>query len=228
MNGTLYIIPTPIGNLGDITRRSAEVLSAVDIIACEDTRTSSVLLRHLGISKPLVSFHQHNEHRKVAELIDRLKNGDQVALISDAGTPGISDPGFLAVRQAHLEGIQVITLPGPSAAITALVGSGLPCDRFAFEGFLPVKKGRKTRMQQIAKEDRTIILFESPHRIKRLLADIVEHCGEDRIVAVARELTKKFEEIVRGKATDILSEFSERASIKGEIVVIISGSGYSE
>ncbi|TVQ09435.1 MAG: 16S rRNA (cytidine(1402)-2'-O)-methyltransferase [Balneolaceae bacterium] len=228
MNGTLYIIPTPIGNLGDITRRAAEVMSMVDVIACEDTRTSSVLLRHLGISKPLVSFHQHNEHRKVADLIQRLKNGEQIALISDAGTPGISDPGFLAVRQAHIEGIQVIALPGPSAAITALVGSGLPCDRFAYEGFLPPKKGRKTRMQQIAMEDRTIILFESPHRIKRLLADIVEHCGEGRIVAVARELTKKFEEIVRGSAADVLREFSGRESVKGEIVVIISGNGYTE
>ena len=228
MNGTLYIIPTPIGNLGDITRRSVEILSGVDVIACEDTRTPSVLLRHLGISKPTLSFHQHNEHRKVADLIHRLKNGEQVALISDAGTPGISDPGFLAVRQAHAEGIPVIALPGPSAAITALVGSGLPCDRFVFEGFLPPKKGRKTRMQLIAAEERTVILFESPHRIIRLLTDINEYCGHNRMVAVSREITKKFEEIIRGNAEHVLQELAGRASVKGEIVVIISGSGYTE
>jgi 16S rRNA (cytidine1402-2'-O)-methyltransferase len=228
MSGILYIIPTPIGNLGDISSRAAGILASVDMIACEDTRTSSVLMKHLGLSKPMISFHQHNEHRKISDLIDRMKNGESIGLISDAGTPGISDPGFLAVREAHREYIQVIALPGPSAAVTALVSSGIPSDRFVFEGFLPVKKGRKTRLEYLAAEERTLILFESPHRVVRLLGEIVEYFGSERIVSVARELTKKFEEIIRGTASEVHLELSNRVSVKGEIVVIISGTGYSE
>jgi 16S rRNA (cytidine1402-2'-O)-methyltransferase len=228
MSGILYIVATPVGNLGDITRRAVDILASVDLIACEDTRTSSVLLRHLGINKPVLSFHQHNEHRKVEELVRRLQDGNSIALISDAGTPGISDPGFLAAREAHKSGIKVIALPGPSAALTALVASGLPCDRFVFEGFLPPKKGRRTRLQQIAAEERTTIIFESPHRISRLISELREYCDDGRIVAIARELTKKFEEVIRAGIGEVHDELDRRGPLKGEIVVVLSGINYSE
>ncbi|MEX0772905.1 MAG: 16S rRNA (cytidine(1402)-2'-O)-methyltransferase [Balneolales bacterium] len=222
------MVATPIGNLSDFSERAVQTLKDVDLIACEDTRTSSTLLRHYGIEKPVLAFHQHNEHARVAKLMDMLKAGRNVAIISDAGMPGISDPGFLAVRAAHQQGITVITIPGPSAGISAIVGSGLPCDRFVFEGFLPQKKGRQTRLQLLAVEERTIIIFESPHRILRLLDEIITHFGPNRLVAVARELTKKFEEIIRAPAAEVKAILEERSSIKGEIVVIIAGAGYEE
>ena len=172
---TLYIIPTPIGNLADVTHRAVEYLKHADQIACEDTRTSKVLLNHYGIDKPLLSFHQHNEHRRVNHLISLIKSGVNLALITDAGMPGISDPGFLLIRKAHQEGLKVVTLPGPDAATTALVASGLPSDRYIFEGFLPQKKGRKTRIARFNDEERTIILYESPHRIVKLINELHDY-----------------------------------------------------
>lgn len=219
---------TPIGNLSDFSERAVQTLKEVDLIACEDTRTSSTLLRHYGIEKAVFAFHQHNEHARVDKLMETLREGRSVAIISDAGMPGISDPGFLAVRAAHQQGFSVAVIPGPSAGITALVASGLPCDRFVFEGFLPQKKGRQTRLQFLAAEERTLILFESPHRILRLLDEIITHFGPERLVAVARELTKKFEEVIRGRAVDVNDNLKERTSIKGEIAVIIAGAGYEE
>ncbi|MEX2640302.1 MAG: 16S rRNA (cytidine(1402)-2'-O)-methyltransferase [Balneolales bacterium] len=228
INSTLYIVATPIGNLADFSERAVQVLNQADLIACEDTRTSSTLLRHYGIEKPTISFHQHNEHTRVDKLMDELRNGRNIAIISDAGMPGISDPGFLAVRQAHRNGIRVVTIPGPSAAVSALVASGLPCDRFVFEGFLPQKKGRQTRLKLLAAEERTLIVFESPHRIIKLVDEIVTHFGPDRLMAVARELTKKFEEIIRAPASEVKKILEDRASVKGEIVVVVAGTGYKE
>ncbi|MEX0686059.1 MAG: 16S rRNA (cytidine(1402)-2'-O)-methyltransferase [Balneolales bacterium] len=222
------MVATPIGNLDDFSERAIQTLRDADVIACEDTRTSSVLLRHYGIEKPTMAFHQHNEHARVTRLMEMLRSGQNVALISDAGMPGISDPGFLAVRAAHQEGIPVVTIPGPSAVLSALVASGLPCDRFVFEGFLPHKKGRKTRLTVLSTEERTIILFESPHRIIKLLDEIIHHFGPDRLVAIARELTKKFEEVIRVSAKQAKDILSERPSIKGEIVVVIAGKDYVE
>ncbi|MEX0722939.1 MAG: 16S rRNA (cytidine(1402)-2'-O)-methyltransferase [Gracilimonas sp.] len=224
----LYIVATPIGNLQDLSPRAVEILGSVDYIACEDTRTSGNLLQHFGISKPTFSFHQHNEHRKVGHLTNILDAHQDVALISDAGMPGISDPGFLAIRAAKQGGHTVTVIPGPDAATTALVSSGLPCDRYVFEGFLPHKKGRQKRLGELAEEERTIIIYESPNRILKLLGEIEEHFEPDRLAAVARELTKKFEEVVRGTISELKKEFEERDSIKGEIVVIISGKGYTE
>ncbi|MEX0780711.1 MAG: 16S rRNA (cytidine(1402)-2'-O)-methyltransferase [Balneolales bacterium] len=222
------MVATPIGNLSDFSERAVQTLNAVDIIACEDTRTSSKLLRHYGIEKPVFAFHQHNEHARVEKMMDMLRSGQNVAIISDAGMPGISDPGFLAVRAAHQQGFSVITIPGPSAGLSAIVASGLPCDRFVFEGFLPQKKGRLTRLQLLATEERTIVVFESPHRILRLINEIITHFGPDRLIAVARELTKKFEEIIRAPAVEVKQILEQRTSIKGEIVVVIAGSGYEE
>ena len=224
----LYIVATPIGNLGDMPQRGVEVLKQVDYIACEDTRTSGVLLRHFGISTPTFSFHQHNEHHKVDYLMDVLLGGKTVALISDAGMPGISDPGFLAVRKAHQNDIKVSVIPGASSANTALVASGLPCDRFVFEGFLPPKKGRKTRIEQLSQEDRTIVIFESPHKIAKLLGDLIPIFGDERLAAVCRELTKTFEEILRGSLSEIKANLEARDKIRGEIVLVIAGAGYSE
>ncbi|MFD2532416.1 16S rRNA (cytidine(1402)-2'-O)-methyltransferase [Gracilimonas halophila] len=224
----LYIVATPIGNLQDFSPRAVEILKSVDYIACEDTRTSGNLLQHFGIDKPKFSFHQHNEHRKVGHLTNILDANQDVALISDAGMPGISDPGFLAVRAAKQGGHNIIVIPGPDAATTALIASGLPSDRYVFEGFLPHKKGRQKRLGELAEEERTIIIYESPNRLLKLLAELEEHFEPDRLAAVARELTKKFEEIIRGTITELKKEFEERDSIKGEIVVIISGKGYSE
>ena len=225
---TLYIVATPIGNLQDFSPRAVEILKSVDYIACEDTRTSGNLLQHFGIDKPKFSFHQHNEHRKVGHLTNILDANQDVALISDAGMPGISDPGFLAVRAAKQGGHNIIVIPGPDAATTALIASGLPSDRYVFEGFLPHKKGRQKRLGELAEEERTIIIYESPNRLLKLLGELEEHFEPDRLAAVARELTKKFEEIIRGTITELKKEFEERDSIKGEIVVIISGKGYSE
>ncbi|MCC5941082.1 MAG: 16S rRNA (cytidine(1402)-2'-O)-methyltransferase [Balneolaceae bacterium] len=224
----LYVVATPIGNLKDVTHRAVETLSSVDIIACEDTRTSSVLLQHYQIDKPLFSFHQHNEHHKVDHILNILNGGQNLAIISDAGMPGISDPGFLAIRAAHQNGHTVSVIPGPDAITTAVVASGLPCDRFTFEGFLPPKKGRQTRVKAIAESDITSVVYESPHKLIRFLEMLNDFCEDDRWVCVARELTKKFEEINRGLLQHVLEEYKQRPSIKGEIVVIVAGKEYSE
>lgn len=225
---TLYVIATPIGNLGDITARSLEVLNSVDSVICEDTRTTGFLLQKYNIRKPLISFHAHNEHSRVEQVLQALSTGNDIALVSDAGMPGISDPGFLLVREAHLNNITVSVLPGASAAITALVASGLPSDRFCFEGFLPQKKGRKSRMQALADEERTMIFFESPFRILKLIDECIQVFGQERMACIARELTKKFEEINRGKLSDLKRSLVERPSIKGEFVLIVSGLNYTE
>lgn len=225
---TLYLIATPIGNLGDLSPRAIEVLKQVDAIACEDTRTSGFLLHHFEIKKPLISFHSHNEHKRLQALTDLLDAGSDVALISDAGMPAISDPGFLAVRQAHQLAHTVIVIPGPSAAISALAASGLPSDRFCFEGFLPQKKGRKTRIQLLADETRTMIFFESPYRIVKLIDELSAVFGPDRLACFGRELTKKFEENRRGTLTELKLSLSQRPSIKGEFVLIVAGKDYTE
>ena len=219
--GALYVVSTPIGNLDDITIRAIRILSGVDIIAAEDTRKTKFLLDHLGIKKPLVSHYSYNEARRVPELIEKLKAGNSVAVVTDAGTPGISDPAFLVISSAIKEACKVIPIPGPSAALPALIASGLPTDRFVFEGFLPTKKGRKTRFEQLRNETRTIVIYESPFRIERTLEEILLYFG-DRAVAVARELTKKFEEVVRGNASEVLERFKKKKP-KGEFVVVIAG-----
>jgi 16S rRNA (cytidine1402-2'-O)-methyltransferase len=225
---TLYLVATPIGNLSDFSARAVETLQSVDQIACEDTRTSGVLLQHFQISKPTFSFHQHNEHQKVKHLMNLLNGGLNIALISDAGMPGISDPGFLATREAHQHGHEIIAIPGPDAATTALAVSGLPCDRFIFEGFLPPKKGRQTRIQEIAESDITSVVYESPHKLVRFLEKLHEYAGDERWVCVARELTKKFEEKDRAQLGELLPRWREKKSIKGEIAVVIAGKTYSE
>lgn len=225
---TLFIVATPIGNLSDFSGRAVEVLKSVSHVACEDTRTSSHLLNHYNIDAETFSFHQHNEHQKVTHLINLLDAGRDVALISDAGMPGIADAGFLAVREAHKTGHRVSVIPGPDAATTAVVASGLPCDTYAFEGFLPQKKGRQKRIKQLADEQRTLVIYESPHRLLKLLDELTTHWGDQRFIAVARELTKKFEEIVRGPLFEVKANFRRRESIKGEIVVIAAPKGYSE
>ncbi len=225
---TLYIVATPIGNLGDFSPRAVESLKSVDYIACEDTRTSGNLLKKFGIDKPTFSFHQHNEHNKVDHVINILDAGQTIALISDAGMPGISDPGFLAIRSAKQNGHNVIVIPGPDAATTALVASGLPSDRYIFEGFLPHKKGRQKRLAQLAAENRTVILYESPNRLIKLLTEIEEYFGPNRLAAVARELTKAFEEVNRGTISELKENYEARSSVKGEIVVIIAGTEYKE
>lgn len=224
----LYLVATPIGNLSDISARALETLKSMDLIYCEDTRNSAHLLHHYGINIPLVAFHQHNEHKRLLELLQQLKTGKSIALISDAGTPGISDPGFLAARAAHQAGIPVCAIPGASALTTALSASGLPCERFIFEGFLPPKKGRSSRLDELVEETRTVVLYESPYRVVRLLEELHLKMGDQRLVAVARELTKKFEEIQRGPLVEILDTFRNRAQMKGEFVIIIAGVHYSE
>ncbi|MBM71225.1 MAG: 16S rRNA (cytidine(1402)-2'-O)-methyltransferase [Crocinitomicaceae bacterium] len=221
-SGRLEIIPTPIGNLGDITNRAIEVLSSCDLILAEDTRTTRNLLRHLGVDKPLKSFHLHNEHKAVGSIVDSLTSGLHYALCSDAGTPGISDPGFLLVRACIEAGIEVSCLPGATAFVPALVLSGLPCDRFIFEGFLPHKKGRQKRLQAMILEKRTTVLYESPHRILKLLHELVNYECSSRKIAVCRELSKLHEEVIRGTVSDALEHFS-RKSPKGEFVVVIEG-----
>jgi len=219
----LYLVPTPLGNLEDITRRALRILAEADVVACEDTRTSGVLLQHYGIDTPKTSFHAHNEHGKVGSLVRRMLDGETVALITDAGTPGISDPGYLLVREAITAGITVVPLPGATAFVPALVASGLPTDRFVFEGFLPQKKGRQTRLRELASEARTIVIYESPHRVARLLRELEEHLGSDRPAAVARELTKIHEEIARGTLGELAADFEARERVRGEIVVVVAG-----
>jgi 16S rRNA (cytidine1402-2'-O)-methyltransferase len=219
--GALYIVSTPIGNLDDITLRAIKILSGVDFVAAEDTRKTKFLLDHLQITKPLVSYYSYNESRRVPELLERLAQGKSVAVVTDAGTPGISDPAFLLIRAAIERSIRVIPIPGATAAIAALVVSGLPTDRFVFEGFLPVKKGRKTKFTELKTEQRTIVIYESPFRVERTLQDIATYLG-DRYVVVARELTKKFEEIVRGPVSEVLQQISLSAT-KGEYVIVLQG-----
>ncbi|MBQ5634964.1 MAG: 16S rRNA (cytidine(1402)-2'-O)-methyltransferase [Alistipes sp.] len=218
----LYIVPTPIGNLDDITLRAIKVLQEVDFILAEDTRTSSVLLKHLGIEKPLRSHHKFNEHATVAAVAESIAAGRNVALVSDAGTPGISDPGFLLVRTCVEQDIEVETLPGATACIPALVQSGFPCDRFCFEGFLPQKKGRNKRLSELADESRTIVFYESPFRVVKCLEQLAEVFGAERQVAVSRELSKKFEQTVRGTLKEVADHFRTHAP-KGEFVIVVAG-----
>ncbi len=219
---SLYLVPTPIGNLADITLRALEVLRSVDVILAEDTRTSMKLLKHYSIAKPLQSFHNFNEHKILTFLTDRLKRGEVMALITDAGTPGISDPGFLLVRACVEEQIQLECLPGPTAFVPALVKSGLPSDRFAFEGFLPQKKGRQALLKKLSDEERTMIFYESPYRLCKTLEQMIPVFGGDRRASVSRELTKIFEETVNGTLSELLTHFSHK-EIKGEIVIVLQG-----
>ena len=219
---SLYLVPTPIGNLADITLRAISVLKEVDLVLAEDTRTSGKLLKHLAISKPMGSFHIHNEHQKLNSLIEDLKGGKRMALISDAGTPAISDPGFLLVRACLEHGIAVECLPGPTAFVPALVKSGFATDRFVFEGFLPHKKGRQSRLLQVAEESRTVVLYESPHRLLKLLTQLEELLAPGRRVSVSRELTKLYEETVTDTPEALLKHFGE-GTVKGEFVIVIEG-----
>ena len=218
----LYRVPTPIGNLDDITLRAVSVLRSVDLILAEDTRTTSVLLRHLGIEKPLRSHHKFNEHATAQLFSEIVAAGRDVALVSDAGTPGISDPGFLLVRTCVEQGVEVETLPGATALIPALVDSGFPCDRFCFEGFLPQKKGRLKQLQRCADEERTMIFYESPYRVVKCLEQFAEVFGPDRLISVSRELTKKFEQTLRGTVADVLAHF-RATEPKGEFVLVVAG-----
>jgi len=222
MTGQLYIVPTPIGNLEDITLRAITVLKNADLILAEDTRTTSFLLRHLAIEKPLRSYHQHNEHKILLELIRDLHGGKNIALVSDAGTPGISDPGFLLIREAIANDVNIVSLPGPTAFVPALVNSGLPCNEFSFYGFLPQKKGRQTRLKMLATEEKTFILYESPFRLVKLLQELAQHLGQERRACVSRELSKMFEENKRGTLQELLTYFSSK-TVKGEIVVVVEG-----
>jgi len=221
---SLYLVPTPIGNLGDITLRALEVLKSVDLILAEDTRTSGFLMKHYSIDKPLRSFHNFNEHKTVDPLIERMKQGETFALVSDAGTPGISDPGFLLSRAAVQAGLKIESLPGATAFVPALVKSGLPSDRFVFEGFLPVKKGRQTLLKFLAEEERTIIFYESPFRLVKTLEQLAEYFGTERQASVSRELTKKFEETFNGTLVEVAHHFKQK-EVKGEIVLIVAGKG---
>lgn len=218
----LYIVPTPIGNLDDITFRAVKILKEVDLILAEDTRTSKVLLQHFGIETPVSAYHQHNEHKITAEIISKIRAGKRIAVISDAGTPGISDAGFFLVRECIKEDIAVECLPGATAFVPALINSGFPTNRFCFEGFLPHKKGRQTRLKELENETRTMIFYESPHRLLKTLEEFISHFGKDRKASVARELTKMYEENVRGTLEEILSHFKIKLP-KGEIVIILSG-----
>ena len=218
----LYIVPTPIGNLEDMTFRAIRVLKEVDFILAEDTRTSGKLLKHYEISTQMHSHHMHNEHKSIQGVLNRIKSGETCALISDAGTPAISDPGFLLTRACVENNIEVDCLPGATAFVPALVNSGLPNNKFIFEGFLPVKKGRQTRFQLLAEENRTMIFYESPHKLIKTLGHFIEYFGEDRQVSVSRELTKMFEETIRGTATEVLAHYTNKPP-KGEIVVIVAG-----
>lgn len=226
--GTLYLVATPIGNLADFSMRAVEVLQNVSLIACEDTRTSGRLLKHYNIETPLLSFHQHNEKKKTARLMEHLEHGKDVALITDAGSPGISDPGFLPARAAHLNGYDVRVIPGPSAAITALTVSGLPAHRFFFEGFLPTAKGRSTRLDALVEMNQTVILFESVHRIKKLVKEIEKRCEKERVMAVCRELTKQFEEVIRGPVPIVSEKIQNHTRLKGEFVVILAEKKYKD
>ena len=221
--GILYIVPTPVGNMEDMTFRAVRILKEVDLVLAEDTRTSGILLKHYEIKNALMSHHKFNEHGTSAGIVNRLLAGENVALISDAGTPGISDPGFYLVREAVRAGVEVQCLPGATAFVPALVSSGLPCDRFAFEGFLPQKKGRQTKLQSLKDEERTMIFYESPFRLVKTLQQFAEVYGGDRQVSVCREISKVHEESVRGSLTEVIAHFQEKAP-KGEIVIILAGS----
>lgn len=218
----LYIVPTPIGNLEDITLRAIRILKEVDVILAEDTRTSGNLLRHLQIEKRLIAHHQHNEHKTVSMIAERIAAGEKVALVTDAGTPGISDPGFLLVRECIAQGVDVECLPGATAFVPALVNSGLPCDTFCFEGFLPQKKGRQTRIKNLINEHRTMVFYESPHRVVKALEQFSEFFGPDRKASVSRELTKMYEETKRGTLKQLVEYFGSK-TIKGEIVIVVEG-----
>lgn len=218
----LIIIPTPIGNLEDITLRAVRILKECDFVLAEDTRQSGKLMKHLDIGTPLISFHQHNEHKVLDSVMERIKSSNMVGLISDAGTPAISDPGFLLVRECIAQNIEVECLPGATAFVPALVNSGFPCDKFCFEGFLPHKKGRNKRLNELKEETRTIIFYESPYRIKKLMEELIDIFGADRKVAVSRELTKIYEETLRGTAQEMVQHFTEKEP-KGEFVVVVDG-----
>lgn len=218
----LYLVPTPIGNLKDITLRALEVLKEVDLILAEDTRTSSHLLNHYQVNKPISPYHQHNEHKVLQHLIDQLQDGKKIALITDAGTPGISDPAFLLVRECIKAGIKVECLPGATAFVPALVNSGIPTNRFVFEGFLPLKKGRQSLLKKLAEEERTIIFYESPMRLVKTLEEFIQYFGQDRLCSVSRELTKMFEENKRGTLQEVCDYFKAK-TVKGEIVIIVKG-----
>lgn len=220
--GKLYLVPTPIGNLEDMTFRAIKVLKEVDVVLAEDTRTSGKLLKHFEINTSLQSHHMHNEHKQVDVLVQKMKEGTTYALISDAGTPAISDPGFLLTRACVENGIAVECLPGATAFVPALVNSGLPNDRFVFEGFLPVKKGRQTRLLELAEETRTMVFYESPHKLLKTLTHLAEYFGEDRPVSVSREFTKLYEETVRGTVTEVMEHFNNKAP-KGEFVIVVGG-----
>ena len=224
MNAQLYLVPTPVGNLADFTFRAVDILKAVDVVLCEDTRTSSFLLNHYNISKPLTPYHQHNEHKVLQHLVDQLLAGKRMALITDAGTPGISDPAFLLVRESIKNDIKVECLPGATAFVPALVNSGLPTNRFIFEGFPPIKKGRHTLFTKLATEERTLVFYESPLRLVKTLDEIASYFGSDRPCSVSRELTKKFEETKRGTLQEVADYFRGK-QVKGEIVLVIAGAG---
>lgn len=218
----LYLVPTPVGNLGDMTYRAVSVLQSVDLILAEDTRTSKTLLQHYQINTPMQSNHKYNEHQKLGQIIDRLHAGENIAVITDAGTPGISDPGFLVVRECVKEGIEVETLPGATAFVPALVNSGLPCDRFVFEGFLPQKKGRQTKLNSLTDCKYTMVFYESPFRLVKTLEQLAEVLGADRKAAVCREITKLHEETQRGTLAELAQHYTEKG-VKGEIVIIVAG-----
>lgn len=220
--GKLYLVPTPIGNLEDMTLRAIKVLKEVEVVLAEDTRTSGKLLKHFEINTPLQSHHMHNEHKQVDVLVQKMKDGATYALISDAGTPAISDPGFLLTRACVENDIEVECLPGATAFVPALVNSGLPNDRFVFEGFLPIKKGRQTRLLELAEETRTLVFYESPHKLLKTLTHFAEYFGEERPVSVSRELTKLYEETVRGTLAEVLEHFNNKAP-KGEFVIVVGG-----
>ncbi len=218
----LYLVPTPVGNLGDMTFRAVEVLKSVDLILAEDTRTSRVLMQHYGITTPLQSYHIFNEHQIVDQIVDKILSGMDIAVVTDAGTPGISDPGFLLVREVVKHDIEVECLPGATAFVPALIDSGLPCDRFVFEGFLPHKKGRQTKIQSLAEETRTMIIYESPFRLVKLLEQLIEVLGPERQVSVSREISKLHAETARGTLQEVFDHFNSK-EVKGEIVVILAG-----
>ena len=225
--GILYIVPTPVGNMEDMTLRAIRILKEADVVLAEDTRTSGILLKHFGIQQHLMSHHKFNEHGTTSGIIERLKAGQNVALISDAGTPGISDPGFFLVREAAKAGIEVQTLPGPTACIPALVSSGLPCDRFCFEGFLPQKKGRQTHLESLRDETRTMVFYESPYRLLKTLQQLAGVMGGDRQVSVCREISKVHEESVRGTLDEAIAHFTQTEP-RGEIVIVLAGCGKKE
>ena len=219
----LYLVPTPIGNLDDMTYRAVDTLKQADLIACEDTRTSGVLLNHYAIETPTTSFHAHNEHDKTPHLVKRMRVGHDIALITDAGAPGISDPGFYLARACHEADVSVSALPGATAFVPALTASGLPSDRFVFEGFLPRKKGRQTRLHELATESRTLVIYESPYRLVRTLSDLAEAFGDARSAAVARELTKVHEELRRGSLAELHTHYEEEPKVRGECVLVVAG-----